>query len=331
MKPHFQSSDLRAISSLLSTLLCVFTAAVLLSGKGWAQTFPVKPVRIIVGFAAGGGADAQARIVAEALQKKYGQPVTVDNRPGAGGRLAAEAVAKADADGYTLGAVTGADALLVATEPKLAYKFPGDFQPVGMVAEYPFAIATSATGPYRSLADLINAGKTSGLVTSASSGTGTTQHLAAELLNSLAGTEVLSIPYKGSSSASVDVVGGRVAFQFIASPAGLLAGKLRALAVTSGKRSSHWPGIPAVAETVPGYEVTSWMGLVAPAKVPQQVIAKIAEDLKEVVQSKPVQDRIIALGLEPWPSTSVEMKRRIEADIEKWKALLRVRNIKANE
>lgn len=331
MNPNLQSSDLRTTRSLLWKLLCTFTAAVLFSGEGRAQTFPVKPVRIVVGFSAGGGADALARIVAEALQKKYALPVTVDNRPGAGGRLAAEAVAKADADGHTLGVVTGADAVLVATEPKLAYKFPGDFQPVGMVAEYPFAIATSATGPYRSLADLINAGKTSGLVTSASSGTGTTQHLATELLNSLAGTEVLSIPYKGSSSASVDVVGGRVAFQFIASPAGLLSGKLRALAVTSGRRSTHWPGVPTVAEFVPGYDVTSWMGLVVPARVPQQVVAKLAEDLKEVVQSKPVQDRITALGLEPWPSTPVEMKRRIETDIEKWKALLRVRNIKSNE
>lgn len=213
-------------------------AAVIGAATAMAQTFPAKQIRIVVGFAAGGGVDAQARILAEGLTRKYGVPVTVDNRPGAGGRLAAELVARADPDGYTIGTITGADSLLAVTDPKLGYRLPQDFQYLTMVSDYPFAIVTAVASPYKTLSDLLKAAKKPGEVSSASAGIGTTHHLAAELLNAMAGVEILHIPYKGSSSAMSDVIGGRVTIQFAASPSSVLgSGKLRPLAVTSAKRA----------------------------------------------------------------------------------------------
>lgn len=308
------------------------TCAMLLGGSGaLAQSFPAKSIRIVVGFAAGGGADAQARIVAEALQKKYGQSVIVENKPGAGGRVALDAVAKAEPDGYTIGAITGADALLAAIDTKLPYQFPGDFQMLTMVADYPFAIVTATDGPYKTVGDLISAAKKSGAVTAASAGIGTTHHLAAELLNALGKTDIQSIPYKGSSSAMTDVIGGRVSFQFAASPGVLKSGKLRALAVTSAKRVKTWPDVPSLAESIPGYDVSSWMGLVVPTKTPRAVATKLAADLRAVAESKEVQDNLMKLGLESWATTPAEMKARVDSDIDKWKNLVRTRNINVTE
>lgn len=307
------------------------TAALTLSLSIGAQTFPSKPLRIVVGFTAGGGVDAQARIVADALTKKYGQPVTVDNKPGAGGRIAAEAVAKAEPDGYTIGAITGADPLLAVVDPKLPYKFPADFRYLSMVADYPFAIVTAFDGPYKSIADLLKAAKVPGTVSSASAGIATTHHLAAELINATAGVDMLHIPYKGSSAATSDVIGGRVTIQFAASPNVLANGKMRALAVTSAKRVPAWPGVPALAELVPGYQVTSWMGLIVPAKVPQAIADKLAIDIAEVLRTKEVQERMTMLGFDVAPSTSAEFKARVESDGEKWRQLIRSRNIKVTE
>lgn len=316
--------------SVLGALLSA--SALLATGSpALAQNYPSKPIRIIVGFAAGGGADAQARLVADALQKKYGQSVVVENRPGAGGRVALEAVARAEPDGYTIGAITGADALLAAIDSKLTYQFPGDFQMLSMVADYPFAIVTAVDGPYKSIGELLAAAKTSGVVTAASAGIGTTHHLAAELVNALAKTDIQSVPYKGSSSAMADVVGGRVTIQFAASPTVLKSGRLRALAITSAKRIKTWPDVPTLSESVPGYDVSSWMGLVLQAKAPKAIAEKLAADVRLFGESKEVQDGLLKLGLLSYATTSHEMKNRVDADIDKWKQLVRSRNINVTE
>lgn len=293
--------------------------------------YPNKPIRIVIGFAPGGGVDAQARILADALQRKLGQPITVENRPGAGGRLAAEIVVRADPDGYTLGTITGADALLAVTESKLSYRFPADLAPITMVADYPFAIVTAADGPYKTLADLLQAAKKTGVVSSASAGLGTTHHLAAELINALGHTDILHVPYKGSSSSTTDVVSGRVTIQFAASPTVLATGKLRALAVTGPKRSAAWGDVPAVGEVLKGYDVTSWMGVVAPAKTPPAVISKLGADIHEILKSKGAQDRMQALGLEIVQSTPAELLARCESDMVKWRNLIKSRNIKVSD
>jgi tripartite-type tricarboxylate transporter receptor subunit TctC len=295
------------------------------------QIYPSKPVRFVIGFAAGGGVDAQARMLADGLQRQLGQPFTVDNRPGAGGKLATEIVVHAEPDGYTLGAITGADALLAVTDPRLPYKFPADLAPITMVADYPFAIVTAIDGPYKTFADLLKAAKQPNVVSSASAGLGTTHHLAAELLNAMGGLDILHVPYKGSSSSTSDVIGGRVSVQFAASPGLLASGKLRALAVTSPKRSPAWGDVPAVAEFLPGYEVTSWTGLVAPAKTPPAVIAKVAAETHEVLKTKSAQERMKAIGLEIVTSTPAQLLARAESDMVKWRNLVRSRNIKVNE
>lgn len=295
------------------------------------QPYPSKAVRFVIGFAAGGGVDAQARMLADGLQRRLGQPFTVDNRPGAGGKIATEIVVRAEPDGYTLGTITGADALLAVTDPKLAYKFPGDLAPITMVADYPFAIVTAINGPYKTFADLLKAARQPGVVSSASAGLGTTHHLAAELLNAMGGLDILHVPYKGSSSSTADVISGLVSIQFAASPGVLASGKLRALAVTSPKRAAAWGDVPAVAEFLPGYEVTSWTGLVAPAKTPVNIIAKIGTETKEVLKTQAAQERMKAIGLEIVTSTPAELLARAESDMVKWRNLVKNRNIKVSE
>ncbi|HSV84386.1 MAG TPA: tripartite tricarboxylate transporter substrate-binding protein [Ramlibacter sp.] len=315
----------RAACGLLSL------AALGAAAPAFAQAFPAKPIRIVVGFAPGGGVDAQARLIADALQRKYGQPVTVENKPGAGGRLAAETAARAEPDGYTIGTITGADALLAVVDPKLGYKLPGDFRLLTMVSDYPFAIVTAADSPYKSFTEFLQAAKKSGAVSSASAGIGTTHHLAAELISAMADVDILHIPYKGSSSANADVISGRVSVQFAASPQVLSSGKLRALAITSPKRARLWPNVPAVAEFVPGYEVTSWLGLVVPAKTPAAVAAKLAADVQEVLKARESQQKMETMGFEVVTSTPAELQARVEADMVKWQKLITSRNIKVNE
>lgn len=318
-----QTSLRRALAGSVAALLAAVYAA-----SASAQTFPSKPIKFIIGFAPGGGVDGQTRLLADALQRKYGQAVTVENRPGAGGRLAAEAVVRAEPDGYTIGAITGADALLAVVDPKLPYKFPSDFRYLTMVSDYPFALVTAADGPYKTLGEFLAAAKKPGAVSSASAGIGTTHHLAAELLNATAGVDLLHIPYKGSSASNADVIGGRVTAQFAASPSVLGSGKVRALGVTSAKRSKAWPNVPAIAEAVPGYEVTSWMGLVVPAKTPPAVAAKLAADFHEILKAQELQARMETMGFEVVTSTPAELQARVEADMIKWRNLIQARKIR---
>lgn len=317
--------------SLLRRSLLALGLATCATGAALAQAFPSKPIRIVVGFAPGGVADSQARIVADGLQRKYNVAVTVENKPGAGGRLSGQAVVASEPDGYTIGVITGADALLAVTDPKLGFKLPGDFRALTMVSDYPFAIVTAADSPYKTFPEFLAAAKKSGVVSSASAGVGTTHHLAAELINAMANVDILHIPYKGSTSSATDVMSGRVTVLFAGSPGALAAGKMRALAITSAKRTRIWGDVPAVAEFVPGYEVSSWLGLVVSAKTPATVANKLTADIQEVMKTPEARQRMEKLGTEIVTSTSAEMQARIEADIVKWNKLVTSRNIKVTE
>ena len=312
-------------------------AAVLCSSLPWAASaaWPEKPIRILLGYAPGGASDLAARVVAEHLQRKYGQAVTIENKAGAGGRLATDAAAKADPDGYTLVLLVGADAVIAATDPKIPYNLLRDLQFVSMITEYPFILITAAGSKLKSVPQMLELAKKSpaGTVQYTTPGRGTTPHLAGELLAAMAGVDLTDIPYRGSSSAMTDVMSGRVDFTIAAIPsvqAYIQQGKLRAIGVTSKTRAAATPTVPAVAETIPGYEVTTWAGLAAPAKTPKAIVDKLSQDIRDVMKIKEVHDRFIEIGFDPLTGTSAEMRARVESDIAKWKQLVSTRKIEFN-
>ncbi|MFD1840595.1 tripartite tricarboxylate transporter substrate-binding protein [Paracidovorax cattleyae] len=319
--------------SSLTRRACIGAAAALAVGTAALPAaaqpaFPSKPIRILVGFSAGGGADGAARAIADALQRKYGVAVTVENRPGAGGRLSSDALAKAEPDGYTLAALVGGDAVTAATDARLPYRFPDDFAPLSTISVYPFVVMTSGTGPYKTLDEFLAAARAGGR-SYASPGPGTTQHLAAELLAGMAKAELLHTPYKGTAASVPDLISGRVDISVGTTSEGALIrnGRLRALAVTSRERSPSMPNVPTVAESLPGYEVTTWMGLVAPSRTPASIVQKLSNDIQALVATPEVRSRIEALGLEPQASTAAQMRERMAGDVAKWKAVVRDRHI----
>ncbi|MEP6719855.1 MAG: tripartite tricarboxylate transporter substrate-binding protein [Variovorax sp.] len=312
--------------------ICV--AAGLLAASA-AQAWPDKPVRIVVGYAAGGAADTGARIVAEQLQKKYGQAVTIDNKSGAGGRLATDTVAKAEPDGSTLLLMVGGDAVVAASDPKLPYNLLRDFQFAGTLSVYPLLLAAgvdSRTPTMKSLLEV--AQKEPRSVRYATPGRGTTQHLAGELIAAQAGLEVVDVPYRGTVAAMMDVVTSRVDFTVAAlgSVRGeIQSGKIKAFAVTSKERMAALPQVPTVAEFIPGFEVVTWMGIAAPARTPQAIVDQLSRDLREVMALPAVRERFLTLGFDPQSSTPAELRTRVEADVARWKTLLSTRKIDLNQ
>lgn len=308
------------------------TAAVaLLCASAPAFAWPDRPVKIVVGFAPGGAADVAARVVAENLQKKYGQTVTVDNRAGAGGRLATDSVAKAEPDGHTLALLVGGDTVIAASDPKLPYQLLRDFQFVTTLSVYPFVLVASPQSKAQGLPALIEAARqTPGTVRYATPGRGTTQHLAGELMAAMAGVDMTDVPYRGTAASMTDVMSGRVDYTIAAINTvrpEIQAGKLKALAVTSRERVGSLPGVPSVADVIPGYEVTTWMGIAAPAKTPAAVVEQLNRDLRELMGSTAVRERFLALGLDPQTGTGEEMRTRVESDVSRWKKLMQARNI----
>lgn len=316
--------------AMRSASMVVALCATVLTGTAHAA-WPDRPVRIVVGFAAGGVADAAARVVAEGLQKKWGQPVTIDNKAGAGGRLATDAVAKAEPDGYTLGLMVGGDTVVAASDPKLPYSLQRDFQYISTLSVYPFVIVAGTESKVGSIAQMIGVAKNApNPVRYATPGRGSTQHLAGELIAAMAGVDFTDVPYRGSSAAMTDVMAARVEFTIAALNTvrgEISAGKLKALAVTSASRMASLPDVPAVSESVAGYEVTTWMGLTAPAKTPAALIEQLNRDVRQVVASQVVHDRFVALGVDPKSSTSAEMRSRVEAEVLRWKQLIQSRKI----
>jgi tripartite-type tricarboxylate transporter receptor subunit TctC len=316
------------VNNTAARVIVLFAALVASAAQA---AWPEKPVKIVVGFAAGGVADVAARVIAEGLQRKYGQAFTVDNRAGAGGRLATDAVAKAEPDGYTLGLMVGGDTVLTASDPKLPYQLQRDFQYITTLSVYPFVIVASPESRVGSVSQMVDlARKTPGIVRYATPGRGSTQHLAGELIAAMAGVDFTDIPYRGSSASMTDVMSARVDFTIAALNTvrgEIAAGKLKAIAVTSATKVASLPGVPTVAETIPGYEVTTWMGLTAPAKTPPAIVEQLNRDVRQLIATPAVNERFLSLGVDPHTGTPAEMKARVETEVTRWRNLLQTRRI----
>lgn len=289
------------------------------SGIAAAQGYPAKPIRFVIGPAP----DVLARLIGQKLTDAWGQQVVVDQRPGAGGIIAGEAVAKAPPDGYTWLLSTGAYPTLVGLYPKLPFDFVRDLAPVSLLASIPFVLVSHPSLPAKSMSELVKLARARpGQINYASSGTGTTAHLAMEMFKNMAKVKLVHVPYKGVAAGLVGVISGESQLMFAIMQAGLphvKAGKLRALAVSGAKRSQSAPDLPTIAESgVPGYEFKSWNGVHVPAGTPKPIIAKIQAELVKVVAMPDVKERMFGLGMEVEGSTPEQLGTLVKSDIAKW-------------
>lgn len=295
-----------------------------LAGVAIAQTYPAKPIRYVVPFAPGGTTDILGRLVSQKLSEAWGQQVIVDNRPGAGGALGAELVAKSPPDGYNLiGGTISTHAINPSVYAKLAYDPVKDFEAVTMLATQPNMLVVNPSLPARNVAELIVLLKASpAKYTYSTSGNGTSAHLSGELFKSMTGTSMQHVPYKGSPQALADVIGGQVSMSFdniSTAYAQAKAGKLRALAVTTAKRSSIAPEVPTLAESgLAGYELGSWHGVFVPAGTPKDIVAKLNAEIVKAIHSADVQQKLQALGVEPVGNSAETFAAFVRAEVPKW-------------
>jgi tripartite-type tricarboxylate transporter receptor subunit TctC len=319
----------------MSAPLKILALTALLTMPAAAQDYPSRPITLIVPYAAGGGNDLMARTAAEKMSKSLGQQIVIENRGGAGGSIATRQVAKAEPDGYTLGlGGTGTLAIDPTLYPNAGYDPRKDFAPIGLIATSGLVICVHPSLPAKSIPELIAlAKKEPGKLNYASAGTGSGIHLGTEYFATMAGIKLTHIPYKGSSPALTDLVGGHVAIYFSSLPPaiGLIKeGKVRALAVTSAKRSPILPDVPTVAEAaLPGYEAVLHYGIVAPAGTPQAIIAKLSAALRTAVLSDELKSRLAEDGAEPLASTPEEYAADIDREETKWSAIVKASGAKA--
>ena len=300
-----------------------------------AQQFPVKPIHIVVPFAAGGGTDLIARVMGPGMAQDLGQPVIVDNKPGGGTILGTDLVAKSPPDGYTLVLATFAHAVNPSLQAHLPYDTAKAFAPISLVGRSPNVLVVRPDRPYKSVNDLLaEARARPGKLTYGSYGNGTSAHLAAELLKNLAKVDITHIPYRGSSPAITDLLGGQIDMMLttISSAAAHLdSGKLRALAVTSATRSPAYPDVPTLAEAgVKGYLAESWYGLYAPTGTPPEVIARLNHAVKAATATEAFRKRVESEGLVVSAGPPQELDRYVGAEIERWKKIVQDAHIKAD-
>lgn len=321
---HRQACALIALASI------AFCTA---SPSAMAQAvYPSKPITLVVTYPPGGGADAMARLIAPKMGEALGQTIVIENKPGAGGQIGAAAVAKAAPDGYTLMLDASSFSVNPSLYPKLPYDSSKAFQPVGVVALFPNVVLVNANFPAKSIADLIAAaGKTKDAVSYASSGNGSAQHLAGALFESAAKVDMVHVPYKGGGPALNDVIGGQVPLIFgnLASTLQhVQSGKLRALAVTSGKRSLILPDVPTLNESgLKGTEIYEWNAVFAPANTPEPVMKKLSAAFQQALESPEVKARVVQLGGEIQKGTPEQAKKFIEQQIHLWGRVIKDRNI----
>jgi tripartite-type tricarboxylate transporter receptor subunit TctC len=303
-----------------------------LSHVASAQAYPSRPVTLIVFVPAGGSPDISARLIGQALSQRLGQSVVIENRPGAGGSLALQAVARAPADGYTLLLVAVPHAINVTLHQSSPVNVTRDIAPVAGIYTGTFVMVVSPSLPARTLPEFIAYAKANpGKVNMTSSGAGNLSHLAGELFKAMAGIEVVHVPYKGAVLAHAGLMAGEVHVMFDAMTSALpniRSGRLRALAVTTAGRSQSLPDVPTVAESVPGYTVTSWLGIGAPAGTPGTIVDKLNREINAVLADPAIRDRFAALSSEPLVVTPAAFRKFIGAEAEKWGKVIRATNIK---
>jgi tripartite-type tricarboxylate transporter receptor subunit TctC len=323
----------RSLGHTLRWFRMLAAAAMLAAaGSASAETFPSRPVHILVPYAAGGAVDILARTLGDAVSQTWGQSVIIENRPGAGGVIASQALVVSPPDGYTLIVVASGHPTNPFLYEKLPYDTFKDFTPISQLASSPNILLVRADSPYKSMADVIAAAKAKpGTLSYGHAGTGTSTHLAGELLKSLAKIDVAGIPYKGGLPAINDLLGGQIPLSFNNGPESvgqLQAGAVRALAVTTKSRVSFLPDVPSMSEAVPGYDTEVWWGLLGPANMPPEVLAKISHDFVAALNTDGVKARLAKLGATPIGSSPQEFDAKIHADYDKWGPIIKAAGIK---
>jgi tripartite-type tricarboxylate transporter receptor subunit TctC len=316
----------------------VLTAALALAGASGAraQAYPTHPVRLVVPYPAGGAADILARVIGQKLSERLGEPVIVENRPGAGTAIGAKFVAKAPPDGYTiLMGTVSSHAINPALTKDVGYDPVADFAPISLVASLPFILDVNPSVPAHSVAELIALAKRQpGKLTFASAGIGTSNQLAGELFKSMAGIDIVHVPYRGSAPALEDVIAGHVTMMFdltITSLPQIAAKQVRALAITTPRRSKLVPDLPTVAESgLPGYAVDAWFGLFAPAKTPDTVVSRLNAETVAVMSLPDVRASLAKQGAEPLTSTPADFARYVRSELAKWTKVVHQSRISIN-
>lgn len=317
----------------MTTRIAIACVLALSAGAVCAQEFPTRPIRLLVGFAPGGPTDITARLAAQHLSETLNQQVVVDNRPGAGGTVAMTTLAQAAPDGYTLSlCANGEMAISPNLRPNLAYDPLKSVAFISRIGASQLVLVVHPSLPVKSVADLIALAKARpGAINFASSGIGSTAHLSSELFKHMAGINIVHVPYKGAGPALTDLIGGQVQMLitgFSGAAPHVKSGKLRALGATGAKRMSAMPLLPTIGETVPGYEVTSWYGIVAPAATPRALITKLHGVLAAMVRKPEVAARLVSLGIEPEGSSPEEFLDQTRREIAKWAKVIKQAGVK---
>jgi tripartite-type tricarboxylate transporter receptor subunit TctC len=317
-------------------MLAAVAALMMASGAAFAQSaYPSKPVHLLVPFPPGGAVDIVARTLSDELGRRWGQPIVVENRPGAGGTIAEAVAAKAKPDGYTLILVASGHAITSYLYPDLPYDPLRDFTPLSLVGSSPNMMLVREDSPYKSIADVLAAAREKpGQLSYGYAGNGTSPHLAGELLKYMTKVEITPVPYKGGAPVLNDLLGGHIPLSFNNIPESIgfvQAGKLRPLGVTTAKRSAVLPDVPTIAESgLAGYDTGVWWGFLAPAGLPAAIKAKLAKDCAEAVQVAAVRDRLIKIGAEPIGGSAEEFDKLIRSDHEKWGPVIKAAGIKGD-
>lgn len=325
---------MRTLGQTWSRNLAAGVLSLLVSASAWAQaTFPNRPIKLIVPWTAAGTVDITARLLGDRLSAKFGQPVVVDNRPGATGQIGSQMVARAPADGYTLLVMA---ATVHSVSPNLQKTFPfdpiDDFTPISEIVRFPYALVVSSASPFNSVSDLIAAAKKSpGTISYGSFGQASAPFLISEMLALSSGTQLLHVPYKGAAPAIGDVLAGNIHFfiDSLPSPLGQVrGGKLRALAVTTTQRSQVLPNVPTIAETLPGFEAIAWLGIAAPPNTPKDVVARLHTALQQIASESEYGAKLRDIGLDPTSSASPEQFRSfLQGQKAHWAKVIKDANI----
>jgi tripartite-type tricarboxylate transporter receptor subunit TctC len=316
----------------LLTSAATALAAAALPRFASGEDYPSRPVRIIAGFAAGGGVDITARLIGQWLNERLGQSFVTENRPGAGGNIGTEAVVNAAPDGYTLLLSTVPNAVNASLYEKLNFNFLRDTAPVGGIIRVPMVILLNPSVPAKTVPEFIGYAKANpGKINMASAGNGSAPHMAGELFKMLAGVDLVHIPYRGQGPALTDLLGGDVQVLFATAPGTtdyIRTGKLRALAVTSAARAEVLPELPTVADFVPGYEASQWYGLSAPKNTSADIVGKLNREINAALADPRMRERLAAIGGEPLPGSPAEFGKLIAEETEKWAKVVRAAGIK---